>query len=229
MTPGASQGIASRVALSPATPDPVPSSPRQTFYKTDPTQGTLRLASGARLAVVPLDFLRAVHVQLFEHFSDNCQDLLYRSGYEQGLQEMVQLNEDLQEQYGGGSFDLWQMDAKFILETWWSLHAQAGWGRCTFDLTALTRSIVVIDLEDNPIPAALGHSEYPICHFFAGLFAGVVSFYERAERHATELECRAVAGPRCRFVVAAGGDVDSAEGLRQQGVATAEILGRLRP
>lgn len=210
-------------------PESVPYSPRQPNFQTDPQQGSLRLPSGARLAVVPLDFLRAIHVELFERFADNSQDLLYRSGYEQGLQDMVRLNQELRDQYGSGSFDLWQMDAKFILETWWSSHEQGGWGRCTFDLAAQARGIVIIDLDDNPIAAALGHAEYPICHYFAGLFAGVMSFYDREERHATELECRAVAGTRCRFVVAAGGDVDSAEGLRQQGVATAEIIRRLRP
>jgi predicted hydrocarbon binding protein len=197
-------------------------------FQADPAQGTLRRTNGARLAVVPAEFLLALHLYLFERFAENAQDVLYRSGYEQGLQDMMLLNQELRDQYGSGSFDFWQMDEKFILDSWWGQLAQAGWGRCTFDLTAHSRGIAFVELEDSPVAAALGNTEHPICHFLAGLFAGAVSFYERAERHATELECRAAGADRCRFVVAGGGAVDSAEGWRQQGVAVAEIMRRLR-
>lgn len=211
-----------------AAPNSVSTTFRHTFFQPDPVEGSLRRANGSRLAVVPADFLLALHVYLFEHFADNSQDVLYRSGYEQGLLDLVRLNHELREQYGSESFDLWQMDAKFILDSWWEPLAQAGWGRCTFDLSALSRGIVFVDLDDSPIAEALGNTEHPVCHFLAGLFAGTMSFFERAERHATEIECRAAGGSQCRFIVAAGGDVDSAEGWRQQGLSAAEIIRRLR-
>jgi predicted hydrocarbon binding protein len=201
---------------------------RQISIQANPDQGSLRRANGSRLAVVPSDFLLALHVHLIERFAESSQDVLYRSGYEQGLEDMVRLNRELREQYGGPNTDLWQMDAKFILNSWWEPLAQAGWGRCAFDLTALSRGIAFVELESSPIAQALGATEHPICHFFAGLFAGALSIFERAERHATEIECRAAGGSLCRFVVAAGGDVDSAEGWRQQGVSAAEIIRRLR-
>lgn len=199
----------------------------QTNIQTDPTKGALRRANGARVAVVPADFLLALHLQLFERFADNSQDVLYRAGYEQGLQDFVRLNQELKAQYGNRSFDLWQMDAKYILNAWWEPHAEAGWGPCSFDLAAMSRGIAVVEMADSPIAAALAGTEFPICHFFAGLFAGAISFYERAERHATEVECRAAGGARCRFIVGPGSNVDSSESLRQQGVAAAEIIRRL--
>ena len=227
MTPGALQGIAQRVARTQDAPNSVSSTFHQASFQAEPAQGTLRRANGARVAVLPADFLLALHLHLFERFAENAQNVLYRCGYEQGLQDMVRLNQELRDQYGSGSFDFWQMDEKFILDSWWAQLAQAGWGRCTFDLTALSRGITVVELEHSPIAAALGHTEHPTCHFLAGLFAGVTSFYQRAERHATELECCATGADRCRFVVAGGGAVDSAEGWRQQGVAAAEIIRRL--
>ena len=205
----------------------MPSTLSQSNIQTDPGKGALRRASGARVAVVPAEFLLALHLQLFERFADNSQDILYRAGYEQGLQDFVRLNQELKAQYGARSFDLWQMDAKFILNAWWEPLSDAGWGPCKFDLGALSRGIAVIEMADSPIAAALQGTEFPICHFFAGLFAGAMSFYERAERHATELECRAAGGTKCRFVVGPGGAVDSAESLRQQGISAAEIIRRL--
>lgn len=201
---------------------------RQALIRPDPSLGSLRHPNGARLAAIPADFLLWLHLHLFEHFADDSQDILYRSGYENGLQDLVRLGRELREQFGSESFDLWQMDAKFILGAWWEPLEQAGWGRCTFELSAPARGITFVSLEDSPIAAALGSAEHPICHFFAGLFAGVISFLDRAERHGTELECRAAGGALCRFLIAPGGEVDSAEGWRQQGVPIAEIIRRLR-
>ena len=143
------------------------SSIRQAHIQPDLAHGSLRRANGARLAVVPADFLLSLHLHLFEHFADTSQDVLYRSGYEQGLQDMVRLGQELREKFGRGSFDLWQMDAKFILGAWWEPLEQAGWGRCDFDLAALSRGIAFVNLADSPIAAALGSTEHPICHFFA--------------------------------------------------------------
>ncbi len=228
MTRGASQGIANRFARIDRPPNSVHSTFQQASFQSDPARGTLRRANGARLAVIPANFLLALHLHLFERFAENTQDVLYRSGYDQGLQDMGRLNQELRSQYASASFDFWQMDAKFILDSWWAPLAQAGWGRCTFDLTALARGVAFVEMENNPIAEALGSAEHPICHFFAGLFAGGLSFFERTENHATEIECRAANGERCRFIVAGGGAVDSAEGWRQQGVSAAEIMRRLR-
>lgn len=206
----------------------MPSSNRQAPLQPDPAQGSLREADGRRLAVAPADLLLSLHLALFERFADNSQDVLYRSGYEQGLQEMLRLNAFLREQYGGDAFDLWQMDAKFILDAWWQPLARAGWGSCSFDFTLLARGIAIADMADSPIASALGSTDHPICHFLAGLLAGALSFFERAECHATEIECRAAGGKKCRFVIAPGDVIDSAEGWRQQGVSADDIVRRLR-
>jgi predicted hydrocarbon binding protein len=205
----------------------VSSSTIQAPIRIDPAHGILRDAQGTRVAVLPGDLLLALHLSLFDRFADSSQDILYRAGYEQGLQDMVRLSAMLREEYGGESFDFWQMDAKFILETWWQPLAKAGWGACRFDLTALARGTAFVELNDSPIAAALGHTEFPICHFLAGLMAGTFSFFERAERHATEIECRAAGGKQCHFVISAGGTIDLAEGWRQQGVPATEIVKRL--
>jgi predicted hydrocarbon binding protein len=206
----------------------VPTNVFQGLFQSDPDQGSLRRANGLRLAAVPADFLLTLHLYLYERFGEKSQDLLYRSGFEQGLLDMVQLNQHLRAQYGGGNCDLWQMDAKFILDTWWEPLAQGGWGCATFTFGSPARGVSVVDVEECAVAVALGSADHPVCHFAAGLFAGAISFYERAERHATELECLAAGGARCRFVVAAGGEIDSAETWRQEGVLAQEIVRRLQ-
>jgi predicted hydrocarbon binding protein len=205
----------------------VTSTPRQQFFQHDLAQGSLRRADDQRVAGLSVDFVQALHVAIIEQFGDNAQDVLYRSGYEWGLQDMVRLNQQLRTQFGNRA-DLWQMESKSVLESWWTPHAEAGWGRCEFDLTSLARGVVFVDLRESAVVSALSASDQPICHLYAGLFASVFSFFERTERHAVEVQCSAVGAPFCQFVIGPGVEVDSAETWRQQGAAPADILRRLR-
>ena len=167
-----------------------------------------------------------LHVTLVDQFAETAQDVLYRSGYEWGLQELVRVTPHLQRQLGGGN-DIRQAGAKFILDAWWAGLAEGGWGDCTFDLGS-GRGVAVAELRDSAVVAALGPSDQPICHLYAGLFASALSFIERAERHCVEIQCRALGAATCRFIVAGGPEIDSAETWRQQGTTAAEIIRRLR-
>jgi predicted hydrocarbon binding protein len=173
-----------------------------------------------------MEFISALHLAIIDQFGENAQDVLYRGGYEWGLQEMVRLNEQLRTDVGE-NFDLWQADAKFILDSWWTPLADAGWGRCAFDLTRQARGMVGIELRGSVVAAAFPGSDDPVCHIYAGMFGGALSFFERGERHAVEIECAGARAPLCRFLVAAGAQIDSVETWRQQGAAAAEILRRL--
>ena len=178
------------------------------------------------MAALSLEFVQALHLAIIEQFGEYAQDVLYRSGYEWGLQEMIRLNQQLREDLGG-NFDLWQAEAKFILEAWWEPLVEAGWGRCAFDLAKIARGIVWVELRGSVVAAAFPGSDDPVCHIYAGMFGGALSFFERSERHAVEIECAGARAALCRFLIAGGAEIDRAETWRQQGTAPAEIAQRL--
>jgi uncharacterized protein len=167
-----------------------------------------------------------LHVTLVEQFAENAQDVLYRVGYEWGLQDLIRLAQQTQRQ-SAGRRDLWQTDAKSNLESWWTALADAGWGHCTFELAAPARGVATVELHDSAVVAALGASDQPICHLYAGLFAAALSFLQRTERHCVEIQCAALGAATCQFIVAAGSEIDSAETWRQQGTPASEIIRRL--
>ena len=206
----------------------MPIVPRQDLFQPDLQKGSLRRPNGQRVAALSLEFIESFHLTLLDRFTDAAQDVLYRAGFEWGLQDMVRLNEQLHRDLGGGNLDLWQMDAKFILESWWTPHVEAGWGRCTFDLSSNSRGLVLAELQSSMVATAFAGSDQPVCHLYAGLLAGGVSFYERTERHGVELQCAAMGSKTCIFVVGPGSEVDSAETWRQQGASAADIARRLR-
>lgn len=205
----------------------MPTVSRPASFQLDSDLATLRHADGQRAAALPLDALHALHLALIEHLGENAADVLYRSGYEWALQDMIRFNQQLQEKHGG-DFDLGQMEARFILDSWWAPFADAGWGTCTFDPAALARGIMLVELRGSAVAPGFAGSDQPACHLYAGLFAGAFSYFARTERHAAEMQCTACGAAACTFLVAPGADVDSAETQRQRGAAPAEILRQFR-
>jgi predicted hydrocarbon binding protein len=188
---------------------------------------SFRDAAGQPMPVASIEFVRSLHFTLLETFGDDTQDVLYRIGYEWGLREMTALSRRLREGTAP-SGNLWQMDVKSVLETWWAPLLAGGWGAWTLTATSKARGISAIEMHNSIVASALPGADFPVCHLYAGLFAGGLSFFERAERHGVEISCRAVGDPACTFVIAPAGEVDPVETWRQQGVAMTEIIGRLR-
>jgi predicted hydrocarbon binding protein len=196
-------------------------------FQPNLAEGSLRRTTGEHVVALSLDFVRSLHETISEQFGPEARDILYRCGYEWGLQDSMRFAPRVAAQMEGSNLDLWQMDGKFVFESWWAPLAEAGWGRCTFDVSALARSRVVVELRGSIVAERVTGSEGPICHLYAGLFAGALSFYERAERHAIEILCRAQGSQQCQFLVAPGAEIDSAETWRKQGATAADIVRRL--
>jgi uncharacterized protein len=202
---------------------------RHPAFQAVAEQGALRRAvDGTRVSKLSLELVHGLHAATVEQFHENAADVLYRFGYEWGLQDMVEVNQRLRDEFGGSSFDIWQTDTKFVFTSWWNPLQEAGWGQCTFGSAINARGTFLTDLRGSVVAAALAGSDEPVCHLYAGLFAGVASFFDRTERHSVELQCAASGAPHCQFLVGTGADIDSAEAWRQQGVPPAEILQRLR-
>ena len=187
----------------------------------------MHAASHRRLAALGVDAIHALHFALIEQLGDAASDVLYRTGYEWGLQDMVRFSQQLHQDVGR-SMDLWQMDVKFILDAWWATFVAEGWGPATFDCSSMARSVAFAELHESAVVPAFAGSDQPVCHLYAGLYAGALSFFERTECHAVELQCAAAGATACIFAIARGADIDAAETWRQQGMPTAEIVRRLR-
>ncbi len=192
-----------------------------------PAQGVLRNDDGRRRGFVSAEFVRSLHFSVLETFGDQTQDILYQTGFEWGLQDMSGLSRRLRDEYGTAG-DLWQMEPQFVFDTWWSPLAAGGWGAWELAFATQARGVAVIDVRHSLVAASLGAADDPVCHLYAGLFAGALSFFDRAERHAVEIRCQSVGDSVCTFVIGPGADIDAVETWRQQRVAPADILARLR-
>jgi predicted hydrocarbon binding protein len=190
------------------------------FIRSLPAEGLLQTPDGRRVAALPEALMHTLHRGLGDAGADHTRHLLYRAGYEWGLQDMLHLSTRMREESGStATTDLWKMDAPFVLERWSAPFAAAGWGACIFDLSFHAKGITFVELRHSAAAAAVGHASAPVCHLYAGLFAGALSFYDRVESHGVETECAALGHACCRFIVGPGPVVDQAESARHSGIA----------
>lgn len=204
-----------------------PLSAPEEFIRSRPAEGMLLTPDGRRVAALPEALLEVLHRGLGDAGADNTRQLLYHAGYEWGLQDMLELSTRLRDEPGtADSSELWKMDAPFVLERWSAPFAAAGWGACIFDLSTHAKGITFVELRHSVSAAVAGQATAPVCHLYAGLFAGALSFYDRVESHAVETECSALGHACCRFIIGPGPLIDQAESARQSG-ATHEAICRL--
>lgn len=200
---------------------------REDYLRHAPDDGSIRLSDGQCAAAVPIEFVQRLHETLARGLGPSVDRVLYSCGYEWGLQEMVRLTLRLREEFGSGNLDVWQMDARFVLDSWWAPLTAAGWGAWTLDLSTQTRGITFVEVRNSAVVGAVRDAAGPACHLYAGLFAGALSFYERGENHAVEIQCAAMGHASCRFVIGPGAQIDAVEAWRQQGSSADEIRRRL--
>lgn len=192
------------------------------------TEGVLRLGDGQRTAVLPASFAAHLVAEIDGVFGETTRHVLYKCGYDWALRDMVRLSRELGDEFGGGAdLDLWQLDARFVLERWWAQLAASGWGWCAFDFSSLSRGFIFAEVKQSITAASATSATQPACHLYAGLFAGALSFFDRTERHAVEFQCAALGAASCRFAIGAGPQVDEIESWRHQRIAPDEIRRRL--
>ena len=217
----------------------MPASPNSDLQSTDrhaglshrAAEGAIYLPDRRRVAAWSEVFLRTVHQTVMSGSNEAARLLLYRAGFEWGLQELLHLSRSSQETSKTGTdHGLWKTDAALVFERWSAPLTAAGWGTWKMDRTAHARGITVVELQHSAVAAALESgpaATEPVCHLYAGLFAGALSFYDRVEAHGIETSCLALGDDCCRFLVGPGPIIDRAEVARRKGAKHEAILSEL--
>src|SRR4051812_32455291 len=195
------------------------------FLRTDPARGTARDAAGRRLVRASADFLAALHAALDREVGDASADVLYKLGRRWGEADFRAFAERAPREFGVPGLE--QMHFNVMLESWrWPLTA-AGWGTWRYDFRRARVGLPVVAVTNSAVAAALGRTNKPVCHLYAGLFAAVFRTLAGRELMGVELECSAAGAAECRFVITAAAKATSTAKLRDEGVAAEDVLDRL--
>ncbi len=197
------------------------------FFRPEEEEGAIYLRDGQRAARVTEDFVAGLHSGLEEDVGDASNLIMYKCGIEWGLQDMKRFNNRMRHEFGGGKLDIWQMNRRFIFETWWWPLTVQGWGAWTLDLSFEKRGITFVEIRNSAVAQSMQQVGKPVCHLYAGMFAGVMSYFDRTDRQSIEVQCYSMGNDCCKFMVGPEKQVNAAEFWRQEGASAEDVRSRL--
>jgi uncharacterized protein len=190
-------------------------------------QGAIHLRDGQRAARVTEDFIVGLHEGIEHEIEDASTLAMYQCGKEWALQDMKRFNERMRHEFGGGKLDIWQMKLRFVMESWWWPLTVQGWGGWTLDLSFQDKKVTFVEIRNSAVAQSMEQVGKPVCHLYAGMFAGVFSYYQRNACEAIEVQCYSMGNDRCKFMIGEEKQVNAAEFWRQEGASAADIAAKL--
>jgi len=197
------------------------------FFSYEEDKGAIFLRDGQRAAKVTDAFINSLHLGIEEEVGAASALMMYQCGYAWGLQDMKRFAARMRQEFGGGKRDIWQMHTRFVFECWWWPLTIMGFGAWSLDLSFLDKGLTVIEIRNSAVARSMKLLGKPVCHLYAGMFAGVFTFYDRKERECIEIQCYSMGNDVCKFLVGDKQRINAAEFWRQEGASATEILSHL--
>lgn len=198
----------------------------QDFFTFDQEQGNITDWNEARNIFASEDFIIGLVEGLEEEVGSASSVIMYTIGCQWGT-----LDAEFFQQWFGKEFDqrnIRQSNLMFLLETWWWPFTSQGWGRWEVDMSDRKHGCIFINLFDSAVARTLGDVGKPVCHIYAGLFAGFFSHLVRKQLSCIELQCYSMGETYCRFLLGNPDRIDAASFWLNEGATARDIQRRLQ-
>lgn len=179
-----------------------------------------------RAVFVNEDFIVGLQQGLEREVDDVAQVIMYKCGKSWAMTDMKHFDERFAQEFEWST--LRRMNLEMALETWWWPLQINGWGSWAFDFSHKKQGLVFIDLHNSAIAQSIGNVGKVVCHFYAGLFAGVFSYLFEKELSGIEIQCYSMGEDFCRFLIGAEKKVNAADFWVQEGASAQEILTKIK-
>ena len=197
------------------------------FFRWSPEEGAIHLRDGQRALAVSEDFVAGLHQGLDDELGGASGLVMYRCGLEWAQQDMKRFARRMRHEFGGGRTDIWNMNMRFVFETWWWPLTSSGWGAWSLDLGFLDQGMVMVEIRDSAVARSMRRVGKPVCHLYAGLLAGAFAYWEKEERQGIEAQCYSMGNDCCKFLIGDERMANAAEFWREEGASAAEIVENL--
>lgn len=197
----------------------------ETFFDFSSEQGLFRDYNEVRNFLVGQDFIHALVAGLEEEAGAASSVVLHQIGVRWGIHDYAVFKTWCEKEF---QRPLEQNNLMFLLETWWWPLVSQGWGRWEVDLSHGKQGYLMIHIYDSVIAATLGEVGKPVCHLYAGLFAGFFSSLVHKPMACTEIQCYSMGETFCKFVLGSEEHIRAAETWFNAGARAKEIEARLQ-
>lgn len=194
------------------------------FYRPDQARGVIENVYGQRLVRVSEDFAVAILGALEEEVGDAAGEIMYKCGYEWGMEDMRSFSQRVQAEF---EVSLSKMGMGMLLETWWWPLQIEGWGAWRYDFRQGKQGLIFIDLFESAVAQSLGDVGKVVCYFYAGLFAAVFSVLAKRQLASIEIQCYSMGEDHCKFLISTDKRVNAAAFWKNEGATSKDILKKL--
>ena len=197
----------------------------QDFFGFDSKQGTVTDWNNARNIFTSEDFIIGLVEGLEEEVGPASSVIMYTIGCQWGTEDADFFQKWFSEEFG---HNIRQSNLMFLLETWWWPFTAQGWGRWEVDMSDRKHGCIFINLFDSAVARTLGDVGKPVCHLYAGLFAGFFSCLVKKSLSCIELQCYSMGETYCKFLLGNPDRIDAASFWLNEGATARDIQRRLQ-
>ena len=178
-----------------------------------------------RVVLADEKFIVGLQKGLEEEVGDVAQIIMYKGGYSWALEDMKNFDARFKEEFDGRAIE--EMNFNMVLQTWWWPLSITGWGSWDFDFSYKKQGLIFVNLYDSAVAKSVGNIGKVVCHFYAGLFAGVFSYLSKKELEGIEIQCYSMGETFCKFMIGVDKKVNAADFWVKEGANAKEIMSKM--
>jgi uncharacterized protein len=195
------------------------------FYSFKRDQGKIIDWNGSRNIFAGEDFIVALMQGFEQEVGGASSVLMYDLGKAWGEKDF-----DLFKNWFENQFDrtIAECQLPFVLEAWWWPFTTQGWGTWEVDYEEQANGFLFISIFDSAVARTLGNVGKPVCHLYAGMFAGFFSKLVGQDLGCIEIQCYAMGETYCKFLLGKKDRIDAATFWQTEGASARDIESRLQ-
>lgn len=192
----------------------------QEFFHFNAQQGTVVDWNEARNIFVTEDFIVGLIDGLEQEVGEASGLVMYTMGYQWGIKDAKFFQQWFEKEY---KKNVREVNTLFMLEAWWWPFIAQGWGNWEVDMSEQKNGFMFINIFDSAVARSLGDVGKPVCHIYAGLFAGFFSEMVKKPLNCIEIQCYAMGETYCKFLLGRKEQVDAAVFWQNEGATARDI------
>ncbi|MEY2858305.1 MAG: hypothetical protein RLZZ74_2617 [Cyanobacteriota bacterium] len=195
------------------------------FFAFQSDSGTICDWNESRNILVSENFIVGLIAGLEEEVGDASGVLMYNIGEQWGQEDAKFFRNWFIKEYGYEDFS--QLNLMYVLEAWWWPFISQGWGNWEVDMSDQKNGFMFINIFDSAVARTLGDVGKPVCHLYAGLFAGFFSDLINKDLGCIEIQCYAMGETYCKFLLGKKDRIDAASFWHNEGATARDIQKKL--
>jgi predicted hydrocarbon binding protein len=195
------------------------------FFHFQSNTGTVTDWNEARNIFTSEDFIIGLIEGLEEEVGNASGVVMYSIGYQWGARDAKFFQQWFEQEY---EKKLGNLNSMFVLEAWWWPFVSQGWGNWEVDMSEQKNGFTFVNIFDSAVARTLGDVGKPVCHIYAGLFAGFFSDLVKKPLSCIEIQCYSMGETYCKFLLGRQDRIDAATFWQNEGATARDIEQRLR-